>query len=66
MPFEDKTVLELFKDYININKRIRTEKRKLKFINKIIKISKKYGYRLYRNDMDKEKTRKIVIVLEEK
>ena len=66
MPFQDKTVLELFKEYININKQIRTEKRKLKFINKIIKTSKKYGYRLYRNDMDKEKTRKIVIVLEEK
>lgn len=65
MPFEDKTVLELFKDYININKRIRTEKRKLKFINKIIKISKKYGYKLYRNDIDKEKSRKIIIMLEE-
>lgn len=65
MPFKDKTVLELFKEYMNINKKIRTEKRKLKFINKIIKISKKYGYKLYRNDINKEKTRKIIIMLEE-
>lgn len=60
-----KILREPFEENIKLRKQIKAEKSKLKFTKKIIKLCEKNGYGLYRNDIEKEKSKKFIIVLEE-
>ena len=56
---------ELFKQIIDINRKVRKTKRKLKTLNKIIKLTKKYDLELTKSEFNNEKMLIIRGILED-